>query len=68
MKLDHQLIPYIRINSKSTKDLNASLTTITIMEENIISDVYHSNFLLIYVSPWARGTKEKKSTNRTTAN
>ena len=61
IKLDHLLIPYIRINQKWIKDLNVRLKTIKILKENIdgkISDISLSN-IFSDISPWTRETKEK---------
>ena len=61
MKLDHQLIPHTRINSKWIRDLSVSHQTIKILQENIgskISDVCGSiNFA--DKSPRAMEMKEK---------
>ena len=70
MKLDYQLIPYTRINSKWMKVLNVSHNSIKILKKNIgskISDISHSN-TFAYISPRPRETKEKKKTNGTISN
>ena len=61
MKLDHQLIPYRKINSRWIKDLNTSRDTIKVLQENIdrkISDIPCSN-IFTDMSPRARDNKGK---------
>ena len=63
MKLDHQLIPYTRVNSIWVKDLNITCDTIKILAENIgskISDIPCSN-IFADMSPMARDIKERIS-------
>ena len=60
MKLDHQLTPYTKINSRWIKDLNITRNTIKVLEENVdrkISDFAHSN-IFIGMSPRTRGIKD----------
>ena len=61
MKLDHQLTPYTKINSRWIKDLNISHDTIKVLQENIgskISDIPWSN-IFTDMSPRARDIKER---------
>ena len=61
MKLNHQLTPYTKINSRWIKDLNISHDTIKILEENIsrkISDISCSS-IFTGMSPRARDIKER---------
>ena len=61
MKLEYQLTPYIKRNSRWIKDLNISHDTIKVLEENIgkkISDILHSS-IFPDMSPRARDIKER---------
>ena len=60
MKLDHQLTPYTKINSRWIKDLNISHDTIKVLEENIggkISDIPHNN---VFTDMFLRARKINK--------
>ena len=61
MKLDHQLAPYTKINSRWIKDLTIKCDTIKVLEENIvkkISDIPYSN-IFTDASPTERVIKER---------
>ena len=61
MKLNHQLTPYTKINSRWIKDLNISVDNTKVLEENIgrkISDITCSN-IFTDMSPTARDIKER---------
>ena len=61
MKLDHQLTPCTKINSRWIKDLNINHDTIKILKENIgrkTLDIPHSN-IFTDMSPRARDIKER---------
>ena len=60
MKLNHQLTPYTKINSRWIKDLNVRRNTIKVLEENTgrkISDIPCN--ILTDMSPNARDIKER---------
>ena len=61
MKLEHQLTPYTKINSRWIKDLNICRNTIKVLEDNIerkISDIPCSNSFTV-ISPRAKDIKER---------
>ena len=61
MKLNHQLTPYTKINSRWIKDLNISCNTIKVLQENMgrkISDIPCSD-IFTDMSPRARDIKER---------
>ena len=61
MKLDRQVTPYTKINSRWIKDLNISHDTIKVLEENIsrkISDIPHTN-IFTDMSPRTRDKQER---------
>ena len=61
MKLDHQLTPHTKINSRWVEDLNISNNAIKVLEGNIrrkVSDIPCSN-ILTDTSPKARDIKER---------
>ena len=61
MKLDHHLIPYIKINLRCIKDLNISQDTINVLEENIGRKISYISCSSIFtnMSPRARDIKER---------
>ena len=61
MKLNHQLTPYTKINSRWIKDLNISCDTTKVLEEDRgkkISDIPRSH-ILTHKSPKAEDIKER---------
>ena len=64
MKLEHLLTPYTKINSKCIKDLNVSLDTIKLLEENTGRTLSDLNYSKIFLDPPPRVTKIKTNINK----
>ena len=63
MKLEHSLTPYIKINSKWTKDLNVRPDIIKLLEENI-AEHFDINCNNIFLDPSPRAIEIKTKINK----
>ena len=64
MKLEHFLIPYTKINTKWTKDLNVIPETIKLLEENTGRTLYDINHSKILYDPPPRVMEIKTKVNK----
>ena len=64
MKLEHSLIPYIKIDSKWIKDLNKRLDTIKLLQENLGRTLFDINCSNIVLDPPPRIMKIKTKINK----
>ena len=64
MKLEHSLIPYIKINSKWIKDLHFRPETIKLLKENMGRTLYDINHSKILFDPPPRVIKIKTEINK----
>ena len=64
MKLDHQLTPCTKINSRWTKDLDISHDTIKVLEENISMKISDIPCMIIFTNTSPRARDLKKRINK----
>ena len=64
MKLEHPLTPYTKVNSKWIKDLNVSLDTVKLLEENIGRTLFDINHSKIFLDPPPRLMEIKTKINK----
>ena len=64
MKLDHYLMPHIKIKSKWLKDINVGPETIKLLEENIVRTLDDINQSKIHYDPPPRITEIKTKVNK----
>ena len=64
MKLEQSLTPYTKINSKWIRDLNVSLDTIKLLEENIGRTLFDINHSKIFFDPPPRVMEIKTKINK----
>ena len=64
MKLGHSLTPYTKINSKWINNLNVTLDTIKLLEENIGRTLFDINCSSIFLDPPPRVTEIKTKINK----
>ena len=64
MKLNHQLTPHTKINSRWIKDLNISCNTVEVLEENIGMKISDIPCMIIFTNTSPRARDIKKRINK----